>query len=365
MQQQKDKKIKIEAPLDDTVELIRSAFGDSLPSTQLEEYPIRPGANVEPVTNDPLKNLPTVSEDVVTNLKNNLMNPPTLEQHKPTKLRRVGAAIAGGLVGATQGADAGFKTSSTIAQKPYQEAYQDWLTRTGALEKQANLELNINKAQTGGLSELASYLRAQMSGDPVLQGEIARAREAGTQSVRAPIESQQEADRQKGRIALEDIRTERAMTLEERRQKGLNERNAANIASREKTALDAINSRENIAEKARELRKQIADRESQRVPPNQQYLARIMAENEISKIISDPDELDNLFTASAPNDQGVITYTLKPKSEIKAAWIEKYNERTKEMENIRKGILGSSYDPNAGEYEIEDETEEFEIEEVQ
>lgn len=385
-------KVKIEAPIDDIVELVRDSFEpvesikepihqvDTIPSVVQrnygEELPLG-SARIEPNLSVP-KNIVPEEESIYDRLSTLFSNPPTREENQPSKLRRIGGAIFGGMTGAAFGPEKGVETATGIVDKPYREAYEDWAVRTGALQKQAEIELARSKAETGGLSDIASYIRAVSASDPDLQGEIEGRKTAAREDVLEPgriarSEREQEGretieeKRQRGREALEILRQNRELTLEQRRQEGRKAITQDQINAAEKRAKALIESRENIARLNRELRRDLDKSRNQRVPPSQQYLGRLMAENEVAKTISNKDEFEALFNQTE-DSQGRPIITLKADTEVMAKWKTKYDERKKEIQALLKQIIGTSFNPNEKEFDIDDENEnqedEYDIEEI-
>lgn len=208
-QEIKKDRVKIDAPIENIIELVRGAFegpethtpeslADFTRSTNFVEPRPMEISRELPIT-QPSTSLPTTlpaqsieaPEDMramgsnigpqkpspIENLKAMLDNPPLMADNKPSGLRRFGAALAGGLTGFAGGPKVGMETASSILNQPYKEEYQDWLTKTGALEKGANIDINQLRAERSGYAGLASLIRANQAGDVDLQGRIAGAKE--------------------------------------------------------------------------------------------------------------------------------------------------------------------------------------------
>lgn len=377
MAQEKKDKVKIEAPLDNIVELVKGAF-DGSPSPAETDAAVQLPKNLPASQLETVNSNPPVGNDTQAQLRAALSAPPLQSEHKPSGMRRFGGAIAGGLVGAGFGPEEGMKVSQGIVDKPYRESYQDWATKTGALEKQASLDIEQKKADTSGLSAYGSYLRSIGAIDPEVQGAIEGAKTGARETALQPGRESLEDKRQAGRTALEDIRRQREQDLETVRQlgreslEGTRQANRTAIsdkdrAAREKTAKDQINSRENIAKLNRDLRKNLAASatKNQRVPPSQQYLGKLMAENEISQLVSDPDEFEALFNTNTDKTSGKVTYTLKPDKEVKSTWKKKRDERQADIDKLLGSILKTSYSPTADNADDEETGDSFDIEEIE
>lgn len=337
-----------------------------------------PLKDTSPTIEPNIPSIPKVPKEQSTadRLKGLLSAPPLQSDFKPSKLRKFGAAVAGGLTGAAYGPRTGMEVASNIADQPYREQYQDWLTKTGALEKQSQLDISKSKAESGGLSALGSYLRAQGAIDPELQANIASKKTTATEAALEPGREAKSTRDQAGKEAIEGIRRDREQKLETTRQAGRevletnkqkNKQKLSDeqITSREKIAKDNITSRENIARLNRELKKKVASTaaKNQRVPPSQQYLGKAMAENEISQLISNKDEFDALFSENKDATSGRISYSLKPENEIDDLWKAKYKARKGEINELLSKILKSSYNPSRSAAE-EDSEDDYSIEET-
>lgn len=310
-------------------------------------------------------------EDVFSRLSKLYSAPPLRENIKPSKLRRAGGMIVGGLVGASQGAEAGSKAAMDIVDRPYREAYQDWSIRTGALGEEAKLgiereKLNLEgqRIDNSGLSGYASYRRAIDAGDPDLQGDIERSRVSAREEALEPGREKDDERTRERNESLENTRQTNRMAVEAFRQTGRNALTDKEIKARDANTEKTIRSREYIAGKNRELREQMGLKRDQRIPPNQQYLAKIMAEKEVAELMSDSAEFNAIFTESKDSQNRPII-TLKPDKEIKSNWTEQYRKRKKQIDDLAKGILAQSYS-GYGQDEVDtSETEdEFDIEEV-
>ena len=359
--EQKKERIKIDAPLD----AVSSLFEEEDLAERVKKAVARNDYKIPMkqvgMAVDPTETVPEVEgpPNAFKRLSTALGQAPQMGDYQPSKFRRIAGAITGGAIGATQGAEAGFKTSSNIVQAPYREAYQDWVTRTGALEKEAELELKQQQLQTSGLSGMASLLRAQQAGDPELQANIAGAKAGAIAKEQEPYKIASFTREDDARKALESIKSDLRMSEEKLKQGNRIDITNKNIGARsaeaqkerdlrEKLAMKAIASRENIAKLARELKQKMQPTRNQRLPPNQQFLAKIMAENEIAtNLISDVSELKGLFRAM-PTKEGGVVYQLKPESETEAKWKNLRLKKVEQVNTILKRILGGSFNPSAG-----------------
>lgn len=118
-----------------------------------------------------------------------LAQAPTMEANKPTKMRRFGAAVVGGMAGATGGAEAGYRTAEDINQAPYRRSMQDWTTRTNSLSQGAKIEQDeiennvksLEAAERLGLSY--AQFEQKKRADEAAQGIASRRADAYERSV--------------------------------------------------------------------------------------------------------------------------------------------------------------------------------------
>lgn len=174
-------KVKIEVHPDDIVSLVKNAMGVEDPDYVNQNPPIT-SINLPNSTQLPKETTNNETNLDFSNLRTALSNPPLKSDYHPSKLRRIGATVAGGLTGFSGGPKAGIETAEGILESPYKEKYQDWLTKTGALEKGATLDINKIRADQSGYAGMASLIRAQQSGDIDLQGKLAGAKEGAKQT---------------------------------------------------------------------------------------------------------------------------------------------------------------------------------------
>src|SRR6185503_10521382 len=163
---------------------------------------------------------------------------------------------------------------------------------------------------------------------------------------------------------LEGIRATRETELEKLRQGGRSSVSDKEIAARERLARAQINSRANIAAKARELKKQMSVGKNQRIPPSQQALAALMAENEIAKTIADPEIFTGLFEEVIDKTTGAKSYRLKMDQAISETLEGKYKETKTQIDNMIKSILRQSFSPTGEEEDdrFSDEEDDDDIE---
>lgn len=403
--QEQKPKVKIEAPLHDLADLIHGAItGDH------EQIDVQDTPNAAPTYQAPIEeNLPQLntsalseedssgyeptnlsssmqtsqvaqpeSQNVFDRLKDTLRSAPIASEYHPSKLRKVGGAIVGGLTGAAYGPEKGREAAENIVQAPYRESYQDWLTKSGALEKEANIETTQRKAGQEDYKNYLDYLgvsrnilKDENEIDPNVQGILAKAKKKGEEEALKPGREDADARELNNKIVLESLVTQREKDIEEIRQKGRialsdkeQKQKDKEIKSREKLAADAIKSRENIAKLKRELDAKIAGAKNQRVPPNQQAYAQVLAENEVSKTIASSDELEQFFDVVKDKDGNTASYKLKPISAFKNPKDKtRYEEVKSRIDNIKKNILKSSFSSNDVSID-EDDNDDISIEEL-
>lgn len=353
------------------IQPIESPVGQQLNSdpSQIQQFQLpRTASIVEPMAN-PSIDVGPVPETSFDKLKTLLSNAPTRDQYEPSKTRKFAGALVGGLTGAAYGPERGSKVAGDIVDQPYKEAYGDWQTRTGALGKEAEfdnlkstLDINRKKAESDQSNmEFDNLLNLQdfyAKNDPDLAAAMASGKTRGEEAAKEPNRVKADLRKQDADKAIEDLRFNRETSLEELRQKGREKLSTSEIKSRESIANKHINSAENIARLNRELRAKMAkdNRKGQRVSPNQQGQARLMAENEVSQLVSSADELTALFNEMFDNNGNVIGYKLKPKSEITDSfWLGERKKREDASLNILKRILGNSYDPKLEDQEDDEE----------
>src|SRR5580765_2270497 len=128
-------------------------YGVQFPNTDNNQLPSRPP--IQPTTPTDSAEIGQQPQNIMDRLNTLLSNPPQLSDYHPSKLRRAGAIVAGGLTGFSGGPKVGSEVAQDILTKPYQESYQDWLTKSQALEKGVGLQATLRKAELTGLGGLA------------------------------------------------------------------------------------------------------------------------------------------------------------------------------------------------------------------
>jgi hypothetical protein len=271
---------------------------------------------------------------------------PLRSDYQPSKKRTAGAAIAGGIAGLAQGGAAGAKVARGIRDAPFTDDYQDWLQRTGALERQAGLELTEAQINQPDLSGMASYYRAMSDTDPEAQRLIAQSTAMGKGEGEAPF-VRRAADRATQNLR-EDYRSAEVIAAENS-QAAWNRSEAA-IQGRYDVAMERIKSMEGIAEMRNILTEKLGLRGRQ-IPPSQQYQARLIAENRVSRILEDDIEFKAFFGDPQTADDGSILFQLKSMSEILKKYsddpemLERYDQLKSEIENITNLIMsGRGYE---------------------
>lgn len=138
----------------------------SIPQSSGSKLPVQ----IEPTELDPA---------LFRNLSSTLQNPPLKSdpQYKPSVKRRVLASLVGLGAGASGGPAAGINSATGVLDDKYNSAYQDFLNRSGALEKGVGLEAQLRSASTRGIGGIAQLLNAQNRGDVDLQGKLDTAKE--------------------------------------------------------------------------------------------------------------------------------------------------------------------------------------------
>lgn len=245
--------------------------------------------------------------DLYSRLGTLLGNPPTIEGTKVSRGRRIAGAISGGLSGAAFGPEQGVKAATNITEQPYRESYQDWMTKTGALEKEANIGLKKQQLENAGLTGAAALKRALDAGDPALQADIAGGKKGAELKVEEPYKIKADARKnetdtekfkreQTGRETLESIRAINAKALETQRQGG----RAAITDKQIQAEMDRLRKRlsVDIDEGAlnRAVRKEIADQTKSGVSVNSEIAAR----NSATATLAQTEKYRDLFTF-APN----------------------------------------------------------------
>lgn len=373
-----DKRIKIDAPLDDIVEMVRGAMErpadvetepqtvQTLPMENPQsDLDFRPGMEGRDWRHLPESNPPTTLDRI----KEAFANAPKREDYQPSKLRRFAGAVTGGLVGAAHGPEAGYSTAQTIVNRPFDTAYQDFAQRAGLLEKQAALEAGERKLGQTDFSSMIQLQRLLNQSDPALQGQIAGAQEGARESAREP-----------GRVARDTTRRDiNAATITGRATEGAanrqnaaeiaeaNRKNAANIAAENRRNAEAMNrarivSAEEIARMRNDLQRAMQETRNQRVPPNQQFLAEAMAENKLAMTLTDEDEFEALFT-STTDSNGRVIYQLKPEAEVESDYRQAYRDRKAQINAILGQVLGKGFNPAAPLEEDQDDEDRFTYEE--
>ena len=107
-------------------------------------------------------NAPRPQMDALTK---HLSAQPQRESYRPTKLSRLGAMMTGAGVGLSEGPSRGIAAGQAQLHRPYMEARQDWMDKSGPLEHAAQLEsqdfARKNTAAQRGLSSAISMTREQ------------------------------------------------------------------------------------------------------------------------------------------------------------------------------------------------------------
>lgn len=412
-------KVKIEAPLHDLADLIHGAItGNHEEPVQLAENQNETGNNIQepqpklemqqasigdqldqPQLNTTAlqdnyepTNLssgmqsggqpnPQMQASVFDRLKDSLNSIPKQTDYHPSTIRKIAGGVVGGLTGAAFGPEQGKKSAEDIVQAPYRESYQDWLNKSGALEKEADVELKRGKASQEDTQNYLNYLKVKhdidetdLQNDPEHQRVLAKGKKTGEEEALKPGREDADARELNNKIVLESIQTQREKDLEEIRQRGRKELSAEErkqkdkeITSREKLANQAINSKENISRLNREMREKIISSKNQRVSPNQQAYAQMLAENDVSKTIASFDDLELFFIEQKDKDGNVTSYKLKPISSFKNPRDKtRYDAIKSQIDNLKKGILKNSYNPSSDEPDVEndDDTDDISVEEI-
>lgn len=359
-------KVKIEAPLEDLADLIQGAIlGNdetvevqdqqeqlpliqaSIPETLPQNFTLEDSAGYTP-TNVPMQ--ASKEQSIFDRLKSTLDNPPLQSDYKPSKLRRIGGAIAGGLTGAAFGPEAGYKTSSDIVSAPYRESYQDWITKTGALEKGVNIDLKRaelalaqRKASSEDFDDYLNYQKYLSENDPEFQAQLAGGKAGAVAEAEQPFKEASADIDLRNKLILADVETAREKLIEQIRQTGRNEITDKEIKSREMIATQAVNSSQNIAKLRRDLDEKIEENKNARIPLSEQNLSKYLAEDEISKTVVDPDEFGALFEDITDSNGTVTGRRLKPRSSIDSNWIEEYNLREEQIDKLKGDISNKAF----------------------
>lgn len=90
--------------------------------------------------------------------------PPGGQEFKPSKMRRLGAILAGIPIGLDKGAAAGFQASSSIANQPYEQGMQRYAMKGEQLQKAAGLENEMGKQQLATV-KLIQDMKAKQADD--------------------------------------------------------------------------------------------------------------------------------------------------------------------------------------------------------
>jgi len=257
---------------------------------------------------------------------------PRREDFEPTKKRRFLAGSVGGLTGFSEGPRAGVEAARGVINNPYDESYQEWLSRTGALERQAGLEIAGDQRDTQGLAGIVSYLEMVNKYDPVRAAQMRSA----ILTAEEPFEEDAFARDQGGRVVVTNL------GIKGRKIEGDADRASAeaiaeaNRGSREDIVQKRIVSAERIAELNRNLRETLGI-QGDRIPPGQQSQALDLAEDTIARSVLNEDYLDELFTY----DEESGRYRLKARGGLDAKFLDAYKEIQDAIDNVTSGIMGN------------------------
>jgi hypothetical protein len=148
-----------------------------------------------------------------TAYENAVSQTPRMQDYQPSKMRRLGAALAGIGGGLQGGAATGIASAENLLYSPYRNALQDYQTRIGGLKAEAESEMgrtteyreNLKTAATLGLTEdkqgsenfykgVAADIASRKAGTDQFQAETQR-QQAVNQVTRWQSQSKNEADR--------------------------------------------------------------------------------------------------------------------------------------------------------------------------
>jgi hypothetical protein len=232
------------------------------------------------------------------------------------------------LTGLAEGPQAGISAARGIIDSPYQDAYQDWVSQTGALERQAGLELQGRDISDRGLADLLRYQASLDQYDPDIQGPLVEALgKAG-----APVVEQQ----QDFLARQAELEIESREDIAEANRQSAREISDAIIAGRAKEG-----------EAGRATALQIAQARAQlgaaggRVNPGQQSQSKMMAENIAATLLPDEENKLELFYVVEIED-GPNIWVLKDASDIGEEFHDVYQQMRHTIDELTDQIMGGT-----------------------
>jgi hypothetical protein len=264
-------------------------------------------------------------DDILTRLKSAYEERPERGDYGPSKGRRVAAGAVGGLTGLTEGPQAGISAARGVIDRPYQDAYQDWVSRTGALERQTGLELQGQDIANRGFADILEYQESLDQYDPVIQGTLVKALGKAGEDV---VGQRQEFDREQLELELES-----RGDIAEANRKSAAAINDALIAGREARG-EAYNATLlGIAQARADL-----GTVGGIVSPENQYKAKVMAGNIVAGLLPDIENKEALFTEVLVED-GPSIWMLKEATEIDTEFYDVYQKMMDQIGEVTDQII--------------------------
>jgi hypothetical protein len=331
----------------------------------------QPNPNIDHDTHDEINSIidNPLKTAVAMRLQNLLSNYPTPDQYQPSNKRRVLGSIAGGLVGATQGAEAGGKIAKETLDAPYKRALDQWNAQEKPTEAAYKMNVEATKAGFSNLKDYQDYLHSRGLDDPSLQGRLESAKSTADVAARLPGQIKLEDMRQTGDNERNILTNSTSSSNNKRTVASANARTAADIEGRSDVAkMDIVarasegklnrDSREGIARRELEMRKELdKGNKLQRVPIDQQVKARFEAEDSILGSKSGDPKLpavtaDELRGIGQPilDSKGSPTgvYMLKPKANVDPKYIRAWEIRKEQAEARASELLSTNFSGKTG-----------------
>ena len=276
-------------------------------------------------------------------LRELLESPPSREDYKPDLKRKIVAAVLGGLTGLAHGPIPGIKVAQGVTGAPYNQAMQGYESQLDSLRELAE----INK---GTYKDQSDIYKANVQYHPDIAGQRAEKIALGTAKGKAPSQREERAfeigkqhQEQRFKVKMQEDKQKQETLIQNQRITSAEGIARLNRGSRENIAANSLAAKERNAEKL------------QRIPPNQQAEAAIIASNNLAFDAEYPMTKEQREAIFEENNDGY--WVLKNETDIDPDFTPFY-QLYKELYDIEfDEVLNTSFDPSREKEEEGDEDE--------